>query len=126
MLSLRRTTATLGAAALLAAPLAAASPAVAADREFRYAGAEIEFDVEKDDGRYEIDVDVDDAKPRSKWRIKILHNGKVVHNRIHRADSDGEIDVDRVRRDTRRRDTFKLTIKKIPGPRAKSSVIRRR
>lgn len=128
MLNLRRTTATLGATALLATPLAvvAASPAVAADREFGYAGAEVEFDVEKDDGRFEIDVDVDDAKPGSKWRIVLRHNGKVFHKRVHTADSDGDIDVDRERRDTRGRDTFKLTIKRIGGPAARSSVIKRR
>lgn len=128
MSSIRRTTAALGASVLLATSLAgvAASPAQAADREFRYAGADIDFDVERDDGRYEVDVDVDDAAPGSRWRIVLRHNGKVFHKAVHRADSDGEIEVDRERANTRGRDTFKLTIKKIGGPRAKSRTIRRR
>ena len=128
MTSLRRTTATLGAAALLAGPLTfmTAAPAVAADREFRYGGAEIEFDVEKDDGRFEVEVDVDDAKPGSKWRIILKHDGNRFHKKVHRADSDGEIEIEKNRPDTRGADVFKLRIKKIGGPKAVTRTIRAR
>ena len=128
MTNLRRRTAPLGAAALLASPLTfmAAAPAAAADREFRYGGAEIEFDVEKDDGRFEVDVDVDDAKSGSTWRIVLRHDGKRFHKKVHRADSDGDIEIDKNRRDTRGKDVFKLRIKKIGGPTAVTRTIRAR
>ena len=124
----RRTTATLAAAALIAAPLTVmtATPASAADREFRYAGAEIELDVEKDDGRFEVEVDIDDAKPGSRWRVVLLHNGKRYHKRVHRADRDGEVEIERARRDTRGKDVFRFTIKRVGGPKAVKRVIRRR
>lgn len=128
MLNLRRTTATLGATALLATPLAVltASPAAAADREFGYAGADVEFDVERDDGRFEVEVEIDDARPGSRWRVVLRHNGKVFHERVHRADGDGEVEIEKKRRNTRGRDTFKLTVKRIGGPKARKATIRRR
>jgi hypothetical protein len=128
MMNLRRTTATLGAAALIATPLTVmtAAPAAAADREFRYAGAEVEFDVEKDDRRFEIEVDIDDAKPGSRWRVVLWHNGNRYHKRIHRADSDGEIEIEKKRRDTRGKDVFKLRVKKIGANKAATRVIRKR
>jgi hypothetical protein len=51
---IRRTTAALGVAALVAAPIAVAAPAHAdgKDREFRVAGAEVEVWVERDEGRF--------------------------------------------------------------------------
>lgn len=128
MTNLRRITATLGAATLLASPLTfmTAAPVMAADREFRYAGAEIEFDVEKDDGRFEVEVEVDDAKPGSKWRVILKHDGKRFHKKVHRADGDGEIEIDKDRPDTRGKDVFKLRIKKIGGPKAVTRTIRAR
>jgi hypothetical protein len=128
MMNLRRTTATLGAAALIATPLSVmtAAPATAADREFRYAGAEVEFDVERDDGRFEIEVDIDDAQPGSRWRVVLWHNGNRFHKRIHRADGDGEIEIEKKRRDTRGEDVFKLRVKKIGAAKAATRVIRTR
>ncbi|QYJ03134.1 hypothetical protein KUV85_12405 [Nocardioides panacisoli] len=121
MTSIRRATATLGAAALLAAPVSmlGAAPASAGpekDREFRIAGAEVDFEVEKDDGRFEVDVDLDDARPGTKWRVVLRHDGRTFHNKVHRADGDGEVDVDKKRRNTRGADVFKLTVKRIGGP----------
>ena len=128
MLNLRRTTASLAAVTLLAAPMTVltAAPASAADREFRYAGAEVEFDVEKDDGRFEVEVDIDDAKPGSRWRVVLRHNGSRYHSRIHRADSDGDIEIDRNRPNTPGRDVFKLRVKRIGADKAATRVIRRR
>lgn len=127
MFTLRKAAATLGATALLASPLAlAAAPAHAADREFRCGGADVEFDVEKDDRRFEVDVDVDDATPGSKYRIVLRHNGKVFHKKVYRADSDGDVaDFDRKRPDTRGKDRFAITVKKIGGPKACTRVITR-
>ena len=128
MLNLRRTTATLGAMALLATPLTlmTASPASAADREFRYAGADVEFDVEKDDGRFEVEVDIDDAKPGSKWTIVLRHDGRVFHKKVHTADGDGDVGVEKDRRNTAGKDVFKLKVKKIGADKAATRTIRKR
>lgn len=122
----RRTTAALGAVALLSAPLAvlSAAPASAADREFRYAGAEIDFDVEKDDGRIEVSVDIDDARPGTRWRVVLRQNGRVFHKKVHRADREGDVEIDKNRPDTRGRDTIKLTVKKVGAKKAATRVIR--
>lgn len=119
MTNVRRSIAGLGVAALLAAPLSimTTSPAMAGkDRDFRVAGAEVDFEVEKEDGRFEIDVDIDDARRGSKWRVTLWHNGKRFHNKVHRADSDGDVDIDKSRRNTRGRDVFKVKVKKVGGP----------
>ena len=120
MSKIRTTTATLGAAALLAAPMSLiGAPAQAdgpeKDREFRLAGAQVDFSVEKDDGRFEVEVDIDDAKPGSKWRVVLKHDGKRFHSRAHRADSDGDVEVDRKRANTKGADVFKARVKKVGG-----------
>lgn len=128
-MNVRRTTATVGAAALLATPLAvlAPSPASAADREFRYAGAKVEFDVEKDDGRFEVEVELDNVKqPRARYKVVLRHNGKVVHKRWHRAGSDREIEIEKNRPNTRGKDVFKLRVKKASAKKAAVRTIRRR
>lgn len=129
MTDVRRTTATVGAAALLAVPisLAAAGPAAAAEKEkeFTLGGADVHFEVEKEDGRFKVDVDIDDAAPGSRWRVVLRHDGKRFHKKVHRADGDGEVEVDRNRRDTRGKDVFKVRVKKIGGG-AKTRTIRMR
>ncbi|TYL45516.1 hypothetical protein FXB39_17930 [Nocardioides sp. BGMRC 2183] len=130
MTTLRRTTATAAAGALLATPLAlltatSAHADASKERDFRVAGAKVDFSVEKDDGRFEVDVDIDDAKPGSKWRVVLRHDGKRFHNRVHRADSDGDVDIDRKRPNTAGKDTFKVVVKKVGGPK-KARTIRMR
>jgi len=112
MSHLRRTTAGLGAAALLASPitLLTATPANAAEREFRYAGAKVEYEVDKDDGRFEVELDIDDAKRGTKWRVQLFQDGKRYFNRLRTAPGDGDIEVERSRRDTAGSDVFKLRL----------------
>lgn len=128
-MNLRRTTATVAAAALLATPVAllGTSPASAADREFRYAGAKVEFDVDKDDGRFKVEVELDNVKrPKAKYRIVLRHDGKVFHNRVHRAGADREIEVEKNRPNTPGKDTFKLRVKKASAKKAAVRTITRR
>lgn len=130
MLSIRKAAATVGATALLATPLVAlsATPAVAADREFRCAGAKVDFEVDKERRGnrvgFEVNVDVDDAKPGSRWRVKLTHDGKTVHNKVYVADREGEVDVEKWRKNTKGKDRFKATVK-TTGKKACSSVITR-
>lgn len=133
MMHNRKIIGTIGATALFATPLIAspliASPAHAdgprKDREFRVAGAEVDFSVEKDDGRFELEVDIDDARPGSRWRVVLRHDGKRFHNRVHRANRAGDIEIDKTRRDTSGTDTFKLRVKKVGGA-GKARTIRMR
>lgn len=116
MPKLRTTTTAIGVTALLAIPVATvltASPASAVDKEGNCAGARYELDVEKDDGRFEVDADIDDARAGSKWRVTLKHDGKRFYNKVRTADREGDISVDRYRPDTAGKDVFKLTVKKI-------------
>lgn len=125
MASFRQAIALTAGATLLAAPTAVltASPAQAADREFRCGGAEVDFEVSRDDGRFEVEVDVDEARAGSRWRVVLRHNGKRFHNRVHRA-TGGDFEVERERRNTRGKDRFKLRIKRVGSGKACSRTIR--
>lgn len=125
-MNIRRTTAALTTAGLLAAPIALAAPASATEKEFGVAGADVNFEVEREDGRYSVEVDIDDAKPGSKWRITLWHNGKRFFKDVRRADDDGDVrDVDRSRANTRGKDVFKVKVKRIGGE-SKVRTIRKR
>ncbi len=126
-MNVKKTVATVGATAVLAAPLTvlSAAPAQAADREFRVGGAEVEFEVERaGKRRYKVEVEIDDARPGSRWRVVLRHNGKRFHKNVHRA-RDGEVEIEKRRPNTRGRDRFRVVVKKIGGPR-KARVIRMR
>lgn len=130
MTNISRAIATLGVTALLATPLSmSASPAHAdgpeKDRQFRVSGADVDFSVEKDDGRFEVEVDIDDAEPGSKWRVVLWHDGRRFHHKVHRADGDGDVEIDQNRRNTAGADTFKVRVKKVGGA-GKSRTIRMR
>lgn len=120
-MDLKRTTATMGVAAMFAAPMMTAAPAAAAEREFRYGGAEIEYEVEKDDGRFEVEVEID-GKRKDRWRVVLWHDGKRYHKKVHR----GDVEIEKNRRDTKGKDVFKLRVKKVGGPKAKTRIIRLR
>jgi len=123
---MRRTTAALGTTALLTSLGLVAGPAHAdgpgKDREFRVAGAEVDFSVSKDDGRFEVDVDIDDAAPGSRWRVVLWHDGRRYHDKVHRADGDGDVEIDKDRRDTRGADTFKVRVKLVGGAGATRTI----
>lgn len=130
MSTIRTATAATSVAALVAAaatlvPASASADGPEKEVRFRVAGATADLKVEKDDGRFEVDVDLDRARPGSKWRIVLRHDGKRYYSKVKRADADGEIDVDTVRRDTRGADVFKVTVKKVNGAK-KSRTIRMR
>lgn len=131
MSTIRRTTAALATTALVAGPLAVltASPASAdaeKSRDFRVAGAKVDFDVEKDDGRFEVQVDIDDARPGSRWRVVLRHDGKRFFKDVRRADGEGDVEIERNRRNTAGKDVFKVRVKKVGGPAAKTRTIRMR
>jgi hypothetical protein len=115
MSHLRKTTAGLGVAALVAVPATTmlASPAYAADKSKRCDGARMELSVEKDDGRFEVEADIDNAPPGSRWRIVLRHDGKRFFNEVRRANREGDIEIDRTRRNTPGKDVFRMKANKV-------------
>lgn len=126
MTTMRMTTAALAATALLTSLGLVAGPAHAdgpeKDREFRVAGAEVDFSVSKDDGRFEVEVDVDDAEPGSRWRVVLWHDGRRYHKKVHRADGDGDVEIEKDRRNTRGTDTFKVRVELVGGAGATRTI----
>ncbi len=121
MFKFRTTAAVMAGTALLGTPLVLLSAGTAhadVDRVFHCQGAKVDVDLDKDGGRHEIDVDLDRAAPHSRWKVVLRHNGTVFHKRVHRADRDGEFDVERSRADKRGRDTFKVSIKRVGSAKA--------
>ena len=115
MSPLRRPVAAVSTLAVLSVPALAltATPAHAVDKSQRCDGARMELSVERADGGFEVEADVDDATPGSRWRIVMRHDGKRFFKDVCRADGEGDISVDRDRRDTAGRDVFKLRVNRV-------------
>jgi hypothetical protein len=94
-----RATVTLAA---VVASVSAAVPAVAADGadEARAkgtcgAGARMELRLEADDGRIEIEVDVDTRRGRAPWRVVLVHERRVAWKGAVRTRSGGSFELRR-------------------------------
>ncbi len=114
--AVRRLTATVATASVLALPAVAlsASPAAAAQNQKSCAGALVKLQVERDDGRHEVEVDIDNGQRGERWRVRIFQNGNRFFNDVRtvRGD-DNDIEIDRDRRNTAGRDTYKLRAKNL-------------
>ena len=114
--NVRRVTATAATASLLALPAVAlsASPAAAAQNQKSCAGALVKLDVERDDGEHEVQADIDNGQRGERWRVKLFQNGNRFVNAVRtvRGD-DNDIEIDRDRRNTNGRDTYKLRAKNL-------------
>ncbi|GAA5152059.1 hypothetical protein GCM10023340_31740 [Nocardioides marinquilinus] len=99
--------------------LLAAAPAQAdgfdREKQGRCGGGVYELSVDREDGVYEISADLDRVAPGSSWRVVLKQDGKVIANVVRKADREGDLDVDRVRRDTRGTDTFAFTANRLNG-----------
>ncbi|WP_139983886.1 hypothetical protein [Nocardioides litoris] len=129
---MKRTTATLTATTLLAAPatvavLALAAPAAHADvdRLGRCGGGTYDLSADREDGRYEVSVDVDGVKPGSRWKIVVRHEGRVVADVVRRADRTGDVDdVERTVRGTTGDERFSFSAKRVGTRTACGSSVR--
>ena len=101
-------------------PAAAASADV--DRRGTCAGATYELGVDRERGGFEVDADVDRARPGSEWRVTVRHDGAVAVSRTLRADDEGELDVDTWRRNTAGTDTFRLSVAPLGGSACSTKV----
>jgi hypothetical protein len=91
-----------------AVPLALAAPAQA-DTEKRgsCAGARYDFDVDRDDGRFEVAFEIDSDRAGQQWRLVLRHEGRRIVRDVRTTDREGEVDVERRRPDTAGADTFR-------------------
>lgn len=110
-------TAAAGTTVLVAGPASAD-----VDRTGTCAGATYELSVDRERGGWEVDADLDNARPGSSWRVALRHDGQVVTSRVHTADAEGEIDVDAWRRDTAGSDSFVLKVKPVGGTSCSTKV----
>ena len=108
-------TALLATAAAGTTVLAAGPASADVDRTGTCAGATYELSVDRERGGWEVDADLDNARPGSSWRVALRHDGEVVTSKVHTADAEGEIDVDAWRRNTAGSDTFVLKVKPVGG-----------
>lgn len=113
--TVRRLTATAATASLLALPVATltAGSAAAAQNQKSCAGGLVKLDVERDDGRYEVQAEVDDARQGDRYRVRLFQNGNRFADAVRTIDEDNDLDVDRDRRNTAGRDTFRLRVKNL-------------
>ena len=109
--------ATVGATALVATPVHAD-----VERRGTCAGATYELSVDRERGGFEVDADLDRARPDSSWTVTMRHDGAVATSRTLRADAEGEIDVDTWRRNTAGTDTFRLTVRSAGGTACSTKV----
>jgi hypothetical protein len=107
---------TLVATAAAGSTVLVAGPASAdVERRGTCAGATYELNVDRERGGFEVDADIDNARPGSEWRVAIRHDGTLATSRVLRADGEGELDLDTFRRNTAGKDTFKLTVTPAGG-----------
>lgn len=121
-----RTTALVGAGAMLAVPVVMliSAPAHAdVERQGKCGGGVYEFNVDREGRGFEVDGGLEFVKPNSKWRITVKHDGNRVFRDVIRTDYEGELDVDVYPPNTAGQDRFKFKAKKIGGTAKCVSVI---
>ncbi len=83
------------------------------ERNARCGDARVELSVDRENQGFEVDGDVDDAKPGSSWKVVIRHDGDKVLARTLKADAEGDLDVDTLRPNTAGNDVFTLRVKNL-------------
>jgi hypothetical protein len=114
---LKRTTALIAGGALLAVPATmVAAPAHAdVERSGACGAGRYELSVDRERGGWEVNADLDRVAPGSRWKIVLKHDDKTFYSRVRTADREGDIDVERFRRDTAGKDSFRLVAKRVKG-----------
>lgn len=105
----------LPATALAVTAVPAAADPGDAERHGRCGGGSYELSVDREDGGYEVGVDLDRVAPGSRWTIVVRHDGTRATKVTRRADREGDLDVDLFRRGTAGSETFAFTAKRVGG-----------
>jgi hypothetical protein len=83
------------------------------ERHARCGDARVELSVDRENGGFEVDGDVDDAKAGSTWKVVIRHDGDKVVARTLKADAEGDLDVETRRPNSAGNDVFTLRVKNL-------------
>ncbi len=112
-----RTSALIGAGTLVALPLTVvAAPAHAdVERHGDCGNGRYELSVDREAGRWEVSVDIDGVRAGSKWKVVLRHDGDRFAKRTLRADREGDLEIERTRRNTAGNDTFKFRATRVNG-----------
>jgi hypothetical protein len=81
-----------------------------------------ELDLEKGQGRIEVDVEVDSRQAGERWSVSLRHNDKRFYKGVRVTDSDGEWDVDRVVTNRQGRDKLSFTATSSRGEKCGGSL----
>ncbi|WP_193613083.1 hypothetical protein [Nocardioides lijunqiniae] len=115
---LKRTTALIAGSALLAVPavtLVAAPASADVERSGACGGGRYELSVDREGAGWEVNADLDRVAPGSRWRVVLKHDGRTFYSKVRTADREGDLDVERFRRDTAGKDSFRLVAKRVNG-----------
>jgi hypothetical protein len=110
MISIKRLAAAGLASSVVAVPAAVAlAPAAHADveRHGTCGSGVYELSVDRENGGYEVNFDLDGVKAGSTWRIVLKHDGKRYFKKVRTADREGEVDVEKWRSNTAGKDVFR-------------------
>ena len=109
MARFRGVTAAISALMLVGTMLATSASADGGDVERHgtcSGAAHWEFDASHENGRIEMEFEVDSAKAGKTWHVKLSHNGSVFDTLNKTTDHEGNFDVDRYVNDTSGTDTL--------------------
>jgi hypothetical protein len=96
------------------------------ERTVQCGRALVELSVDRERAGFEIDGDVDEARPGSRWKVVIRHDGDKVLSRTLTADAEGDLDVESRRPNTAGDDVFKLRVKNLASDRVCSVTVKTR
>jgi hypothetical protein len=107
----------LGSLALIVSGTVLLAPPAQADAERLGACSRgtYDFSVDRDGGRFEVELSLDGVAPNSKWKVALRQDGKRFFKKVIRVDEDGDRDIVRFRGNTPGTDTFKFRAKQVNG-----------
>jgi hypothetical protein len=96
------------------------------ERTVQCGNAHVELSVDRERTGFEVDGDVDNARPGSRWKVVIRHDGDKVLARTLTADGEGDLDVETRRPDSAGDDVFKLKVKNLASDRVCTVTVKTR
>jgi len=109
-------------------PVALATSA-SADTEKRgscSASAVYDYEVEKDDGGFEVSFEVDTNVAGQRWRVNLFHDGDRYYKAVGTTDREGEVDAEAFQPNTAGQDRFRAKARNLSsGEVCKVTITRR-
>lgn len=77
------------------------------------AGIETKLKVSPENGQIEVEYELEDAVPGSRWRVTITKNGRAILRKTQRASAAGYVEVRQVTRNLAGNETIRATAKRV-------------